>query len=38
MKLFIDKIPDKIWNGFAFLIEYDDEYYPRIVKYKINGI
>jgi hypothetical protein len=36
-KGFIDKIPDKIWNGFAFFIEYDDEFYPKVVKYKIIG-
>lgn len=37
-KGFVDRIPDKIWNGFAFFIEYDDEFFPRVVKYKISGI
>ena len=32
---FFKKIPDKIWKNFAFYKEYDDEYNPLIIKYKI---
>lgn len=35
-KGFFNKIPDKIWNNFAFYKEYDDEYNPLIIKYKIK--
>lgn len=35
-KGFFKKIPDKIWNYFAFYKEYDDEYNPLIIKYKIK--
>jgi hypothetical protein len=33
---FFEKIPDKIWNNFAFYKEYDAEYNPFIIKYKIK--
>jgi hypothetical protein len=35
-KGFFKKIPDKIWNHFAFYKEYDVEYNPLIIKYKIK--
>jgi len=36
-KGFFKKIPDKIWNNFAFYKEYDDEFNPLIVKYRIKS-
>ncbi len=36
-KVFFKKIPDKIWNNFAFYKEYDDEFNPLIVKYRIKS-
>lgn len=36
-KGFFEKIPDKIWNNFAFYKEYDDEFNPLIIKYRIRS-
>lgn len=35
-KAFFKRIPDKIWNNFVFYKEYDNEYNPLIIKYKIK--